>query len=123
MNSRRHTVPLSGPQRFAAVFADGKRVRKGGVTVVAAWRGSDEVRVGLVAGKGVGGAVVRNRTKRRIRAVLQNAELGDGFDYVVIASGAVATEPFESVASWVHEAVAQATADARRKPTRTRRGE
>lgn len=44
-------------------------------------------RVAVVAGKGVGGAVQRNRAKRRIRAALQ--ELSDlmhpGFDVVVVA--------------------------------------
>jgi ribonuclease P protein component len=44
-------------------------------------------RVTVIAGKGVGGAVQRNRAKRRIRAALQ--ELADrvqpGFDVVVVA--------------------------------------
>ena len=68
--------------------------------------------MGLVAGRWVGGAVVRNRAKRRLRAVLDAAELADSFDYVVIASPGVATAPFGTVTDWVWEAIADAVATA-----------
>jgi ribonuclease P protein component len=50
--------------------------------------GSDDIRVGFTATKKVGGAVVRNRAKRRLRAAAQALipELGvAGHDYVLIA--------------------------------------
>ncbi|OYW82885.1 MAG: ribonuclease P protein component [Asticcacaulis sp. 32-58-5] len=50
--------------------------------------GSDDIRVGFTATKKVGGAVVRNRAKRRLRAAAQQLipELGvAGHDYVLIA--------------------------------------
>ena len=50
--------------------------------------GSDEIRVGFTATRKVGGAVVRNRAKRRMRAVARAllAELGmAGCDYVFVA--------------------------------------
>lgn len=62
-------------------------------------------RVGLVAGGRIGGAVVRNRARRRIRAVLDGTELIDGFDYVVIAGGAVAKAPFSVITEWVEGAI------------------
>lgn len=45
-------------------------------------------RVGFVVSKAVGGAVVRNRTKRRLRSVLADAldTLPDGVDVVVRAN-------------------------------------
>ena len=101
-------LPLSGSQRFDSVFALGKRVRRGGITVVAAPGGEGPPRVGLVAGRRVGGAVVRNLAKRRLRAALDQAKLEDGFDYVVIASPAVAAAKFATVAVWVREATAGA---------------
>ncbi|MDC7676303.1 ribonuclease P protein component [Asticcacaulis machinosus] len=50
--------------------------------------GSDDIRVGFTATKKVGGAVVRNRAKRRLRAAAQQLipEFGiSGHDYVLIA--------------------------------------
>jgi ribonuclease P protein component len=112
MGARRTFLPLSGVQRFDAVFKSGSRVRLGGVSVVALCTESGVARVGLVAGRSVGGAVVRNRAKRRLRAALDRVELSEGMDYVVIATTAVATESFGTVARWVREATEQARAKA-----------
>jgi len=62
--------------------------------------------VGLVAGRRVGGAVARNRAKRRLRAVLDRTELVDGMDYVVIATPSVGTVSFEALTGWVQQAIA-----------------
>jgi len=84
-------------------------VRKGGVTVVAMAREVGPARVGLITGRRVGGAVVRNLAKRRLRTSLDRVELEDGFDYVVIASPSVATASCEVVREWVTNAVVRST--------------
>lgn len=55
----------------------------------------DIVRFGFTASRKVGGAVVRNRAKRRMRALAQSAmaELPGGHDLVLIARGATAERP------------------------------
>jgi ribonuclease P protein component len=64
----------------------------------------------VVAGaKKVGGAVQRNRAKRRLREALAAVRLRDGHDYVVIASPAVLTAPFEEVELWLRKAVGEET--------------
>ena len=54
-------------------------------------------RVGFTASKKVGGAVVRNRARRRLRAAVK-AVMGpharDGFDYVLIARGTTPDRPY-----------------------------
>lgn len=99
-------APLSGARRFHGVLRDGIRCRQGGITVVG--RKSDEVptRVGLVVGRRVGGAVVRNRVKRRLRAALTEVGLPAGSDYVVIGTAAVVGIPFRTLCGWIGEAVA-----------------
>lgn len=98
---------LRGGHRFDAVFRTGKRVRRGGITVVIATGDPGPARVGLVAGRKVGNAVVRNRVKRRLRAALAQVELGTGTNYVVIATTGVATVPFETLVGWVRSATEQ----------------
>lgn len=65
-------------------------------------------RVGVVAGKKrIGGAVQRNRAKRRLREALVGVPLRDGHDYVVIASSTVLTAPFGEVVRWLRTAVGE----------------
>ena len=69
-------------------------------------RGCGPARVGLVVGRRVGKAVVRNRVKRRLRAALQEIGLRDGMDYVVIGSTTVTGVQFPTLREWLREAVA-----------------
>ncbi len=113
MSGRRTFLPLTGPQRFDAVFREGTRVRQGGITIIAAPREPGPPRVGLVASRRVGGAVTRNRAKRRLRAVLDRGALNEGFDYVLVASASVASTSFDVLERWVAVAIERATADRR----------
>ncbi len=66
------------------------------------------VRVGFTASRKVGGAVVRNRAKRRLRAaaaeVLALCGL-PGTDYVLVARRDTVTRPFESLKSDLAQAL------------------
>lgn len=56
------------------------------------------VRLGFTVTKKMGNAVVRNRIRRRLRAVAQKIFLDhalSGYDYVLIARKAAFSEPFE----------------------------
>ena len=63
--------------------------------MVHALRRDGGVRVGFVVSKAVGGAVVRNRVKRRLRALVRPLVLSsdNGCDVVVRALPAAASEP------------------------------
>ena len=61
--------------------------------------------MGIVAGRAVGGAVERNRVKRRVREALAHAPLRSDRDYVVVAGRAVLEAPFSQVVAWVVQAV------------------
>ena len=62
------------------------------------------VRIGLVAGRRIGNAVVRNRAKRRLREAIKVANLPAGYDFVVIAGETVPTVAFPTLVSWISEA-------------------
>lgn len=47
--------------------------------------GLPNTRFGFAVGKRLGKAVIRNRTKRRLREILRQADIVPGFDVVVIA--------------------------------------
>ncbi|MYC84055.1 MAG: ribonuclease P protein component [Acidimicrobiia bacterium] len=96
---------LSGAVEFNEALRHGRRSRRGGITLV--WRRRDGglPRVGLVVGRRVGGAVVRNRAKRRLRAALREVTLAEATDYVVIATPVVATAPFQELCRWVRDVI------------------
>ena len=55
------------------------------------------IRVGFTASKKVGGAVVRNRARRRLRALAREIianEAAPGYDYVLIARAETATRDY-----------------------------
>lgn len=59
----------------------------------------DPARWTVVAGRKVGGAVQRNRAKRRLRATVQLVELPAGLDVVVVARQRALVAPFEELCS------------------------
>ncbi len=63
------------------------------------------VRVGLVVSRGSGGAVARNRIKRRLRHAIVGQELKPGSDYVIIASPQVKEVAFPELGSWIARAL------------------
>jgi ribonuclease P protein component len=86
--------------------ADFKRVRRTGksqahplLVVVASRSPLPRSRFGVVAGKAVGGAVQRNRAKRRLRAAVRmiRQEIRPGFDVILIARPAVLDADWQEV--------------------------
>lgn len=58
------------------------------------------VRYGLTASRKVGGAVVRNRARRRLRAAAERVlaeHAAPGFDFVLIARDATVRRPFDAL--------------------------
>ena len=57
------------------------------------------VRLGFTASRKVGGAVARNRAKRRLRALARSAvpELPGGLDLVLIARRATVDRPYQAL--------------------------
>ena len=87
------------------MFQTGRRRRSGGIVLIQAAGTDDTFRFGLVAGRKVGGAVERNRVKRRIRHAMRSIPVPAGADVVVIASPEVLTAPFSEVVRWLADAV------------------
>lgn len=70
-------------QDFASAYRRGRA--EGNALLVLRIRpnGSEVTRWGFVAGKVVGGAVVRNRVKRRLREIARSLDVTGGLDIVV----------------------------------------
>lgn len=74
-------------------------------------------RLGLVATKKLGGAVERNRAKRRVRALFRNGERPAlPMDLIVILHADVLTAPFEELERQWARAMREVISRARKRP-------
>jgi len=64
-----------------------------------------EPEAGFVAGKKVGNAVARNRSKRRLREAARRIDLAPGTAYVFVATSQVLDAPFATLLGWMERAV------------------
>jgi len=80
---------LTTGEEFASVFRRGRAYYGTSVAVRVLPNELDRSRLGLVVGKKVGGAVERNRAKRRIRQIVGIRALTPGWDIVVIARAGI----------------------------------
>jgi ribonuclease P protein component len=91
---------LVRPVEFARVRSEGT-AHRGRTLVLGVLAREDEkvFRVGFVTSKRIGGAVVRNRVRRRLRDVVrtQQGRLREGFWFVVIARPAAARAPYREL--------------------------
>jgi ribonuclease P protein component len=91
---------------FEALRAAGRRARVGPITVVhlAAEHDDARVRLAFAVGRRVGNAVVRNRVRRRIRAVVMELVREGGLApgaYLVVVAPQGATLPYAQLAAIV----------------------
>lgn len=83
MNAR--TARLSNKGEFAAVYNEGRSWSNDLVALRALPNDLGTSRCGFAVGKRLGGAVVRNRVRRRLREIVRQAPVKDGWDMVFIA--------------------------------------
>jgi ribonuclease P protein component len=84
---------------FAQVFKKGRRLKFAGFRVCAMKNNLDYSRIGLSAGKRLGGAVRRNRIKRRIRELFRQnkGKFSTGFDMVFMPDSKCASMDWEEL--------------------------
>ena len=109
---RRHR--LSRSRDFDAVYRKGRSVSTRYLILYAFPReqgdeAEAEPRLGLAISRKVGGAVARNRLKRRLRVVFDGlAEtVRPGYDYVLVARPGLAEAADARGHGWLHERVAE----------------
>lgn len=90
---------------FKDLFSTGRRARVDGVTVFVRERADDEpARLGLAA-VGPGGAVVRNRIRRRLRAAFEHCESRAGIDVAVRGTNETTGSDFQDLVDSLREAL------------------
>jgi ribonuclease P protein component len=76
---------LKGKKEFDTVFSEGRALANSFVVLRAIPNSIGVNRYGIVAGRRLGNAVVRNRVKRQLRAMVTNIAAKGGWDVVLVA--------------------------------------
>ena len=105
--------PISDRATFSLLRRSGRRVHRGPITVTFTYN-NDEVRprVAYSLGRRVGGAVQRNRLRRRLRALI--SELGPGMvpgAYLIGADPAAKDMSFEELRTLLRQATTAVVAN------------
>jgi len=99
---------LTKSEQYAVVYEKGSSWANGNLVMKALPNGLTWSRYGLSVGRRVGGAVVRNRVKRRLREVLRLAPLEPGWDIIFIARPPVAGADFTNLGKSVQGLLSRA---------------
>ncbi len=101
---------LTSTTEFRRVRRTGKSYAHPLVLLIASPSIGEYPRYGVTAGRAVGGAVRRNRAKRRMRAALQAFELSPGKDLVLVARPGLDEAPWSELVAAINSLLKKAGA-------------
>lgn len=92
-------ISLCKNYEFQRLYRRGKSSVKPTLVMYAARNKEERIRLGITAGKKIGGAVCRNRAKRRIRELFRitQDEFKLGVDICIVARGRILNAPYEKL--------------------------
>jgi ribonuclease P protein component len=93
---------------FDAVFKAGRAWNDPILVLRILQNNSDHNRYGFVTSKRLGGAVVRNRVRRRLREIVRVAPVVPGFDVVISAKTTAPAASFDDLRLSVHRLLSRA---------------
>jgi ribonuclease P protein component len=99
---------LTKSEQYALVYNKGSSWISDSVVMKALPNGLTFSRYGFSVGRRVGGAVSRNRVKRRLREILRWLPLAPGWDIIFIARPQAAQASFASLKKVVHGLLSRA---------------
>ena len=88
---------LTGDKRFSEIRRERRAWSNRLLVLKKTPNGIDTSRFGFIVSKRVGGAVVRNRVKRRLREAVRSAPVESGWDIVLIARRDAPASPYSAL--------------------------
>ncbi|MFA5056446.1 MAG: ribonuclease P protein component [Dehalococcoidia bacterium] len=99
---------LKGKKEFDTVFTEGRSWANNFVVLRAVPNSAGVNRYGIVAGRRLGSAVVRNKAKRRLRAMVSSIAVREGWDIVLVARKAAVETDYHTLEKAARDLFARA---------------
>ncbi len=103
-----HKNRLTSTTEFRRVRRTGKSYAHPLVLLIASPSAGEHSRWGVSASRAVGGAVTRNRAKRRMRAILREFHFGPGWDLILVARPGLDAAPWRELYEAVEDLLEKA---------------
>jgi len=102
-------ISLCRNSEFQRLYRRGKSAVRPTLVMYAGKGRKEQIRLGITVGKKIGGAVCRNRAKRRIRELfrLTQTEIKRGNDICIVARGRILTAPYDKLCKDFKSALAE----------------
>jgi ribonuclease P protein component len=99
---------LKGKERFSEIFDRSRGWANSRLVLKALPNSSAETRFGLVTSRKVGGAVLRNTLRRRLREIVRATAVKPGWDVVVIVRSGKTEPSFQELQDALHNLLRKA---------------
>lgn len=104
----KHKNRLTSTTEFRRVRRTGKSYAHPLVLLIASPSSAEHSQFGVSASRAVGGAVARNRAKRRMRAVLKEFSFDPGWDLILVARPGLGEAPWTELVEAVNSLLKKA---------------
>lgn len=103
------TVTIKENRTFRRIYSKGKSAVTPFLVLYCRPNGLSRNRLGVTVSTKLGGAVVRNRARRRLREVFRLAqpEMKQGYDVILVARGRTAEGPYRKLTAAFHKGCGQ----------------
>lgn len=103
------TVTIKENRTFRRIYSKGKSAVTPFLVLYCRPNGLDHNRLGVTVSTKLGGAVVRNRARRRLREVFRLAqpEMKQGYDVILVARGRTAEGPYRKLTAAFYKGCGQ----------------
>jgi len=99
---------LTGRQVFAAVYTEGRSWSNNLVALRALPNDLGSSRYGFAVGKRLGGAVDRNKVRRRLREAVRHTPVKEGWDIILVARHNAAMTDYDTLKKATEELLSRA---------------
>ncbi|MBM3925618.1 MAG: ribonuclease P protein component [SAR202 cluster bacterium] len=99
---------LKGKERFSQIFEGSRGWANSRLVLKALPNSSAETRFGLVTSRKVGGAVLRNTLRRRLREIVRVTPVKSGWDVVIIVRSGKTEPSFQELQDALHNLLRRA---------------
>lgn len=94
-------------EQFDQIIKQGKRIKTEPLNIFLTKNEQNMFRLGVATSKKIGNAVVRNKVRRQIKAIMRNYKKVINYDIVIVAKPKIHEFTFEELASIIADALSK----------------